>query len=141
MSSGSSPYQSPNYYSQQFQPPKRVPAVWYWYVTYCVAMLLLYLACAAGGAALLGFAEELAADDPDMSASEARVMGVVFVAISIPLILMYGAAPLLPKGKVAWILGIVNIAIGLTSACCLPVCIPLLIFWLKPEMKEFMNAA
>lgn len=140
MSSGSSPYQSPNYHSPQFQAPKRVPAVWYWYVAYCVAMALLYLMCLALGFVMLSFAEEMAAEDPEMSATQARVMGVVFIAMSIPLMLMYGIAPLMPKSKGAWILGIVNIALGLTSACCLPVCIPLLIFWIKPELKEFMNA-
>jgi len=38
----------------------------------------------------------------------------------------------------AWTLGLVLIALGLTS-CCLPLCLPLLIFWLKPETQQFFG--
>jgi hypothetical protein len=34
----------------------------------------------------------------------------------------------------------VTIGLGMTSACTLPICIPLLIFWLKPETKAFFHA-
>jgi hypothetical protein len=34
-----------------------------------------------------------------------------------------------------WTYNLVVICVGMTSACFLPFCIPLLIFWLKPEVK------
>jgi predicted membrane-bound dolichyl-phosphate-mannose-protein mannosyltransferase len=101
-------------------------------------MTLLYLGCVALGVVFFAFAEELAADDPEMTPAGVRVMGVMFIAVSIPLVLLFGIAPLL-KGKVGWILGFVTIGIGLTSACCLPASIPLLIFWLKPELKAYLR--
>ena len=139
MSFGSSPYQPPAYDAWKSPPsPPRVPAVWYWYVAYCVAMALLYLACLAGGIALFGFAEEIAAKDRSSSPNEFRVMGVMFILISLPLTLLFVIAPVL-KGKVGWILGFVTIGIGLTSACCLPASVPLLIYWLKPELKAYLR--
>jgi len=134
-----SPYQSPQYNAPDFQSPPRTPAVWYWYVAYCIAMALLYFGVIALGGVFYGMADAIAAEDPEMSAAEARVMGVLFVVICLPLFLLYAVAPFLPKGKFARILGIVNIAIGMTSACCLPAAIPLLIFWIKPELKAFMR--
>jgi hypothetical protein len=76
-------------------------------------MALLYLATAAMGIVFL-FAEP----DRDMSAEEAKLMGAVILIV-------------------VWVFGLVLICLGLSSACCLPACIPLLIFWLKPEMKAF----
>ena len=139
MSFGNSPYQPPLYIPPQSLIASRPPAVWYWYVAYCVAMALLYLACTAGSVALFSFADEIFAADPEMSPDEARVMGVILSVVSIPLTLLFGFAPLLPKGKVAWIIGFVNIGIGMTSACCLPACVPLIIFWTKPELKAYLR--
>jgi len=34
-----------------------------------------------------------------------------------------------------WIYDLVIICMGMTSACFLPAAIPLLIYWLKPEVK------
>ena len=95
-------------------------------------MALLYLALAAMGIVFM-FSEP----DPEMSAAEAKVMGSVFLILGLIFFVPYAIAPLLPRRSWVWVLGLVLICIGLTSACCLPACIPLLIFWLKPEMKQF----
>ena len=39
----------------------------------------------------------------------------------------------------AWIYGMVLICIGLTSPCCLPVTIPLLIGWIKDDAKAYFG--
>ena len=108
------------------------PAVYNWFVVYCILMALLYLALAAMGIVFM-FSEP----DPEMSAAEAKVMGSVFIILGLIFFVPYAIAPLLPRKSWVWVLGLVLICIGLTSACCLPACIPLLIFWLKPEMKQF----
>lgn len=108
------------------------PPVYKWFVAYCVLMALLYFSLPILGVVFL-FMEP----DQDMSATEARVMGVVFIIFGLLFFLPYAAAPFLPRESWVWVLGLVLICIGLSSACCLPVCIPLLIFWLKPEMKAF----
>jgi hypothetical protein len=108
------------------------PSVYKWYVVYCIFMALLYLATAAVGIVFL-FVEP----DREMSAAEAKIMGSVFIILGLVFFVPYALAPFLPRKSWVWVLGLVLICIGLTSTCCLPACIPLLIFWLKPEMKAF----
>jgi drug/metabolite transporter (DMT)-like permease len=95
-------------------------------------MALLYLLAAVMGVVFL-FIEP----DRDMSALEAKIMGSLFLILGFVFFGAYALAPFLPRKSWVWVFGLVLICIGLTSACCLPVCIPLLIFWLKPEMKAF----
>lgn len=116
-------------------PNPETPSAHKWYVAYCVFMALLYLATAAMGIVFL-FVEPA---DPEMSADEVRVMGVAIFLMGLVFFAPYAAAPFLPRKSWVWVFGLVLICIGLTSLCCLPVCIPLLISWLKPEMKEFYN--
>ena len=108
------------------------PPVYKWFVVYCVCMALLYLTMAAVGVGFL-FMEP----DRDMSEAEAKVMGVLMLVFGLVFCVPYASVPFLPRKSWVWILGLVLICIGLTSACCLPASIPLLIFWIKPEMKAF----
>lgn len=108
------------------------PSAYTWFVVYCVLMALLYLAAAGIGIVFM-FAEP----DQDMSAEEAKVMGVVFLIVGLVFFVPFALGPFLPHKSWAWVFGLVLICLGLTSTCCLPVSIPLLIFWLKPEMKAF----
>ena len=111
---------------------QETPPVYKWFVAYCIFMALGYLTAAAMGIVFM-FIEP----DRDMSAAEAKIMGIVLLVMGLVLCVPYAAAPFLPRQSWVWVLGLVLICIGLTSACCLPACIPLLIFWLKPEMKAF----
>jgi hypothetical protein len=108
------------------------PPVYKWYVAYCIAMALLYVSLVFAGI-VLGFIQP----DPTMSAAEAKLMGVVFIILGLGFTAPYAAAPFLPRKSWVWVYGLVLICIGLGSLCCLPVCIPLLLAWLKPEMKAF----
>jgi hypothetical protein len=103
-----------------------------WFVVYCLFMALLYLFTAVMGIVYL-FAEP----ERGMSAEEAKVMGIVIFIIGFVFFVPYASGPFLPRKSWAWVFGLVLICLGLTSLCCLPVCIPLLISWLKPEMKAF----
>lgn len=75
--------------------------------------------------------------DQEMSAEEATLMSAVFIILGLAFFVPYALAPFLPRKSWVWVFGLVLICLGLSSACCLPVCIPLLIFWLKPDMKAF----
>lgn len=62
--------------------------------------------------------------------------GVFGVAFFVPWILaLFG-------GRKPWVhtLGLVLIALGMTQLCCLPIQIPLLLTWLKPETKRWYGA-
>lgn len=89
------------------------------------------------GAAIVGVVFLFAEPDREMSELEASIMGFVFLVFGVAFAVVYAAGPFLPRQSWVWVFGLVLICLGLTSACCLPVCIPLLIHWLKPEMKEF----
>ena len=108
------------------------PPVFPWFVAYCILMALGYL-----GLVVVGIASIFMEPDKDMSAEEATLMGAVFIILGLVFSVPYAAAPFLPRTSWVWVLGLVLICLGLTSICCLPASIPLLIHWLKPEMKAF----
>ena len=110
----------------------RTPPVFQWFVAYCILMALAYL-----GLVLVGIGSIFTEPDKDMSAEEATLMGAVFIVLGLMFSVPYAVAPFLPRTSWVWVLGLVLICLGLSSACCLPICIPLLIHWLKPEMKAF----
>lgn len=111
------------------------PPVMTWYVAYCVFMAVLYLLCFLGGILVL----TVAPDNPDMSAGEEQLMGIIFLVMGLVLAIPFAAGPFLPRAPWAWVFGLVLICIGLTSLCCLPVTIPLLIHWIKPETKYYFG--
>ena len=105
------------------------PAVVTWQLVYCGVMVACYLACAVMGLFLFFGAEEIA--DVDLSVDEARIFGVVFMVVGFGLALLYAAGFFWRKGMGGWVFHLVLISLGLTSACCWPTNIPLLIFWCK----------
>jgi hypothetical protein len=119
----------PGYGPQMPGGPAPTPPVWPWYVAYAILMAIMYLLCAGGGTVLA-----VAADR-----DEDRIQGIIMAVIGMPLLVLYGAAPLLPKRPWAWTFHLVLIGLAATSACCTPVAIPLFIFWLKPETKAFFG--
>ena len=116
--------------SASLNPP--TPSAHKWFVVYCILMALIYITMA-----VMGIVYMFIEPDKDMSPAEAKLMGIVFLILGLVFFVPYALAPFLPRKRWVWVFGLVLICIGLTSACCLPVCIPLLIFWLKPEMKAF----
>lgn len=116
-------------------PLTTTPKIWPWYVAYCIALALVYFLLLVGGIVLVFFFDLLPPEEKiglSFAAVFSIVLGLVFAAA-------FAAGPFLPKKPWVWIYGIVLICIGMTSACCLPASIPLLIFWIKPETKIFFG--
>jgi len=110
----------------------RQPPIVFWFKIYTGALSLLYLFCVALGVRFFFFPSVLAADKMDSLVMGGLMMGlglVLFVATLLPLLLK-------PRPWV-WVYDLVVICFGLTSVCCLPASIPLLIFWIKPETKRY----
>jgi len=63
----------------------------------------------------------------------------MFAAMGLALCAAIGVGLLAPRRKWGWVYALVVICLGLTSCCTMPACIPLLIFWLKPETKAYYN--
>ncbi len=115
--------------------PPGPPAVWSWYLAYAIGLAVVYAMCLLGSIAL--FVIGLGSDGHD--AGEMIATGAIMAVFCVPFFVATAAAPLLPKAPWAWTYHLVLIGIGMTSACCLPACIPLLIHWLKPETKAFFG--
>lgn len=109
------------------------PTIWNWYVMYCVAMAVIYLFVALAGFNVL-LTEPTG---PDVDSLKNKIMSLGAIVIGLVLLIPFAAGPLLPRRKWAWVMGLVLICIGMSSMCCLPVAIPLLIEWIKPETKEY----
>jgi hypothetical protein len=107
------------------------PPVVMWFKVYCVAMALLYL-LTIGLSAIFFLMDP---EDLEMSRIEAMVMGTMLAGLGFVLLLMFIAGLVLPRRPWVWVYDVVLIGLGMTSCLTLPFCIPLLIFWLKPEVK------
>ena len=111
---------------------RETPPVYKWFVVYCILMAFVYLM-----ATLMGIVFIFIEPHGEMSPTEAKIMGPVVFILGLVFFVPFLSAPFLPRKPWVWVFGLVLICIGLTSTCCLPASIPLLIFWLKPEMKAF----
>jgi hypothetical protein len=111
------------------------PAVWKWYVAYCVMMAVMYLLLAGIGICLLVIDPSILEMEPTL----AKIQGVIFGIMGAALLLPFAVAPFLPNRPWTWIYGMVLICVGLTGCCFWPASIPLLIFWLKPDCRTFFG--
>jgi hypothetical protein len=108
-----------------------------WFRIYCWVLCVLYLLVALASVPFLVV-------DPaklEMSPSGARLMGAALFVMGLGFL----AASILPlvlrPRPWLWTYDVVIICLGMTSACFLPACIPLLIFWMKPEVKAYFGAS
>ena len=115
------------------------PRVLTWFVAYATFMAIVYALCVAGGAWVLAVPTDALASR-DLDPAEVQIQGALLLVISLPLMLAFGAAPFLPRRKWVWVYDLVLVAIGLTSVCCLPITIPLLIYFIKPETKAWFES-
>jgi len=106
-----------------------------WYRVYCAAMVVLYLALTVVGVVLAVVQPDTREYDRD----EVLVMGIIYAVVGAVFFLVFAVALFLPPKPYNWIVGFVMMAIGMTSCCCLPAVIPLLIFWIKPETQQFFG--
>jgi hypothetical protein len=100
-------------------------------------MAVLYLVVAAAGVFLIVANQWIAEGDPSTSPLEMIVVGVMCLLMGLGLMVPFVVAFFLSQRPWVWIYHLVLICLGMTSACCLPVTIPLLIFWIKPETRAW----
>ena len=106
-----------------------------WYRVYLAFMVFLYLA-------VIVFSVFLAVAKPatgQYNPNEIFMVGIIYAVVGAFCFLLFATAIFLPRKPWSWIVGIVMIAIGMTSCCFLPFLLPLLIFWLKPETKAYFG--
>lgn len=114
------------------------PAVVNWFLAYAIFMALLYLLCFVAGILILTLGADALADS-GQDPMEAKIQGWVLLVIGLPLAIAFAVGAMLPRRPWVWIYDLVLIALGLTSVCCMPATIPLLIFWIKSETKVWFG--
>jgi len=129
------PYETPGV--PPHLPLSIAPPVVFWYRMYTGAMALLYAAVTVGGVAMIFFRDELV--DQATTVEEIVITGVILIAMGGLFFVIFALGTFIPPRPWAWIVGIVLIGVGMTSCCCLPASIPLLIFWLKPEAQAYFG--
>jgi hypothetical protein len=131
------PYVSPDV-SMGMAQPKPTPGVVTWYRVYAAFMVFLYILVAFGGVAMVMFSEMLASGGEEPR-EMFLIQGIVFAVLGIPLAVMYIVGVFMPAKSWAWVYGIILIGFGMTSCCFIPACVPLLIFWIKPETQAYFG--
>jgi hypothetical protein len=106
-----------------------------WYRVYCAALAILYVAVIALGTFLLVVQPPTREYNPQ----ELKIAGIVYIVLGVIFFIAFAVAFFLPPKPYNWIVGIVMMAIGMTSCCFIPFVVPLFIFWLKPETKAFFG--
>jgi hypothetical protein len=111
------------------------PPVWGWYVAFCVAWALFYALAIAFSAWLLVTGDP----PPPTTLASVLAMGLWFGFCAV-LLVAYAIAPLLPRKPWTWIYGIVIIAFSALGGCFF-VAIPLLVFWIRPDLQAYLGRA
>lgn len=106
-----------------------------WYRVYCGFLAVLYLFLTALGIFLAVYTPTTR----EYNADETLIMGIIYAIMGGVFFIAFGVALFLPRKPYNWIVGIVMMAIGMTSCCFLPFLIPLLIYWIKPETKAYFG--
>lgn len=117
------------------------PSVWFWYVIYCVFMFFTYfLFCIYLYFLITSEKEWVTSPFADTIITRMEAAWSSLLGGSAALAIGYIIAPFLPRKPWVWVYGIVAICIGFSNCCLLPATIPILIFWLKPETKQFYHS-
>jgi hypothetical protein len=106
-----------------------------WYRIYLGALSLLYVGVAVMGLLIAMMGPTSNSRD----SAEMVITGIVYAVIGAIFFIVHLIALTLPPKSWNWIVGIVMIAIGMTSCCLWPATIPLLIYWIKPETRSFFG--
>ncbi|MBW2528896.1 MAG: hypothetical protein JRI23_32270 [Deltaproteobacteria bacterium] len=116
------------------------PSVVVYYKAFCGFMAFVYVLVAGMGVLLL-FLPTLAPSSSGPSGGEALIAGGMYIVLGIGLTIPYALGIVL--GRKPWVhtYGIVMIGLTMTSCMCIPIALPLLLAWLKPEVKAWYKEA
>jgi hypothetical protein len=106
-----------------------------WYRVYLGVLAGLYLLVSLGGIGVAYLQPASQGSDP----MEMFIMGIIYAVMGAVFFIAHIIALSLPVKPYNWIVGIVFIALGMTSCCTWPATIPLLIIWIKPETRKFFG--
>ncbi len=109
------------------------PSVILWFRVYAAVMTLASLAM-LGLAIMTGYAATRPEVALEPGAADAPLVAIVLALFAAALVALYGVATFVPLSPWGWSVGLVAIAVGLVGGGAI-FAIPLLVFWLKPQVK------
>lgn len=109
------------------------PGVIVWFKVYCWILAVMYFFVAMMSIPYFW----LSGNEPDMPPVLGILMGAVFLLVGLVLLTASLLGVFLKPRPWVWVYNLVLICIGMTSACFLPACVPLLIFWIKDDTKRY----
>ncbi len=123
------PYESATPTTDSSSPPQVI----LWFHVYAALMAFMYLSVSVAVVGLVAFSEELSKGADTFSI--AILLGAAVFTLGLGFVFMLPM--LVPQRPWVWVYCLILICIGMTSICTLPASIPLLIFWLKPNVKQY----
>lgn len=121
--------------SQPPQPSGGSLAIWLCFKLYCCVMILFLGASLAMGVTMVAFPETLAKGDstfqthPQEAKGAMAIVGLVYVLISAPPLIVFLPALVWPRGRIGWWLGLAAIIAGTFTICGWLFSIPLAVCW------------
>ncbi|HRF59882.1 MAG TPA: hypothetical protein PLH94_08220 [Fimbriimonadaceae bacterium] len=115
-------------------PPAPTPKVWAWYRAFCASLALLNVGLAGIGIWFVVSAEALQSEF--FRAGIVAQVGWLAIGTGVLFCGLNTAMIFLPRKPWAWQAHYVNILLAGCTICLAPVCIPLGIAWLKPEVRR-----
>lgn len=112
----------------------KTPSALKWFGVFCVAMIAIGLLTTLVGLGML-FCPSLFTQDMEPT----QFKGILYLAIGIVILALYAVAGHLPRTPSTYVFDLVLICLGMTSCCFLPICVPLLIGWIRTETKAYFS--
>ena len=112
-----------------------MPSTILWFRIYCGLLCALYLAVAGAGIAFLVVSPETL----EMDSASAKLLGILFLGMGGGMTFLSFLGFFMPQRPGAWTYCLMLIVLGLTSLVFLPISLPLLISWLKPQTQEWFG--
>ena len=109
------------------------PQVVKWFKVYCWVLVVCYLLVTA--MSMMFFL--VSPEELEMPAIIAKVTGTIMLLLGSGLLVASLLGVFLAPKPWVWAYSLVLICLGMTSACFLPFCIPMLIYWLKDDTKKY----
>lgn len=99
-------------------------------------MSIVYALFAAVCAFMLVFEDSIPSDPREATPEITAFIGI---GLGLPLMVAFAVAPFLPKRPWAWTYHLVLVCLTMTSLCCMPFGLPLVLRWNKPETKAMFG--
>jgi hypothetical protein len=116
-----------------------VPTAVLVYRSYCLLAALLNFVVAAGAVWLIVDRHRLASEY--VPAEAWALAGWMFLPTGIGFGLLNVWLFRVRRRGQEWAMHLGNIVLGVASCCLTPVCLPLMLAWLRPEVKEWFSSA